>query len=479
MGINPQPGAPLYVGVAERIRDQILRGALRQGDRAPSLRRVSLQNRVSMSTAIHAYRWLEVRGHLEARPKSGFFVRESSGERIPEPRVDARHGRPSVPLHHAILRDVIAAANDPGNVPFGAACVSHELFPNRRLNLIQRRIIGRDPSHSARYAMPPGLAVLRRQIARRSGDLGVTFGPDDVTITGGALDAINLAMRAVLKPGQAIAVESPTFFSVLQAAASLGLKVVEIPTDPRTGMDLGALAGAIRRHRVKACFTMTNCHNPLGYVLPDAAKADLVALTSRHGVALIEDDLYGDLVFEGPRPRTAKSFDRNGLVLLCSSYSKVLAPGYRIGWIAAGRFQDEVNRLKFISSIAAPSLPQLVVAEFLESGGYDRHLRSLRGKLAAQMARVRQATARYFPEGTRITHPAGGHMLWVELPARTDGVAVFQRALEHRISILPGSIFAAGHRFRNCLRLNCGQIWTEAHERALLTVGRLCREAMA
>ena len=473
---TPRGNPPLYVGVAERIREQIARGTLRLGDRAPSLRHISRQNRISISTAIQAYRWLETQGHLEARPKSGFFVRESPSERIPEPRIDVRRGHPAVPIHHAILRDVIAAANDPGNVPFGAACIGPELFPNRRLNLITRGILGRTPLHSARYVMPPGVEALRRQIARRSGDHGGDLGPEDVMITSGALEAINLAIRAVLRPGQAIAVESPTFFSVLQAAASLGMKVVEIPTDPRAGMDLAALDAAIRRHRIKACFVMTNCHNPLGYVLPDATKKDLVALTARHGVALIEDDLYGDLVFDGPRPRTAKSYDRDGLVLLCSSFSKVLAPGYRVGWIAAGRFGEEVNRLKFISSIGSPVLPQLAVAEFLESGGYDRHIRGLRVKLAGQMARVRQATARYFPEGTRITRPAGGHMLWVELPPRTDAIAVYRRALEHRISILPGPIFAAGHRYRNCLRLNCGQVWSEAQERALLTVGMLCRE---
>jgi len=471
-GSNP----PLYVGVAERIREQIARGALRQGDRAPSLRRISGQNRISMSTAIHAYQLLENQGHLEARPKSGYFVRLPAAQAIPEPRADARAARISAPIHHAILRDAVAAANDPDCVPFGAACISQDLFPNQRLNRILRGILGRDPRHSARYAVPPGSEALRRQIARRSADSGVRLGPDELTITGGALEAINLAIRAVLRPGDAIAVESPTFFSVLQLAASLGMTAVEIPTDPRNGLDLGALGTAIRRHRIKACFVMTNCHNPLGYVLPDAAKEELVALTARRGIALIEDDIYGELVFEGPRPRTAKSYDREGLVLLCSSYSKSVSPGFRVGWISAGRFQDEVNRLKFISNIGAPVLPQLALAEFLESGGYDRHIRGLRMKLAGQMAEVRQATARYFPEGTRITRPAGGHMLWVELPHRTDAVAVFRRALERRISILPGTIFGAGHRYRNCLRLNCGQIWSEVHERALLTVGKLCHQ---
>src|SRR5262245_28920621 len=369
----------------------------------------------------------------------------------------------------------MAAANDPANVPFVAGCISDELFPSRRLNLIVRRILARRPLHSARYDMPPGVEALRRQIARRSPDLGCRFAPDDITITSGALEAIQLALRATVRPGQAVAMESPTYFGVLEAGISLGMKVVEIPTHPRTGMDLDQLARAIRRDRIKACVTMPNCHNPLGFVLPDDTKKALVELTARNGVAVIEDDIYGDLVLNGPRRRTAKSFDRDGLVLLCSSFSKVLSPGYRVGWVAGGRFHDEINRLKFLTSVASGSLPQLAVAEFLETGGYDRHVKRLRVSIAEQPERVRHAVARYFPAGTRVSRPAGGHMLWVELPARTDGDQVFRDALAHRISVLPGTIFSASRRYRNYLRLSCGQVWSEEHERALVTLGRLAR----
>jgi DNA-binding transcriptional MocR family regulator len=477
MAIAPRERTTLYGRIVESFREQVRRGALRPGDRAHSLRRIRRQHRVSMATAIQAYRWLEARGHLEARARSGYFVRTPHAEEIPEPQADTRRGPRAVPLSHTVVREVLAAAGDPENVPFGAGCVDPELFPNRRLNLIARRILGRQPLHSAQYAMPPGLEALRRQVARRSADFGCRLAPGDITITSGALEAIQLALRAVVRPGQAIAVESPTFFTVLEAVAALGIDVVEIPTHPRNGMDLDALEHAIRRRGVRACFTMPNGHNPLGYVLPDEAKKALVALTARHGVAVIEDDLYGDLALEGPRPRTAKSFDRNELVLLCSSYSKVLAPGFRVGWIAAGRYRDEVNRLKFLCNIASPSLPQLAVAEFLETGGYDRHLKRLRVSLRDQVERARHSVARYFPDGTGVSRPAAGHMLWVELPPRTDGVAVFQRALEHRISVLPGAIFSPSRRYRNYLRLNCGHVWSEKYERAMLTLGRLCLES--
>jgi len=465
---------PLYARIASGLAEQMRRGTLKAGDRAPSLRRVSRQHRVSLSTAIQAYRWLERQGQVEARPKSGFFVRTPPAERIPEPQGDVRLGRRALPLSHAVFDGMMAAMNDPAFLPFGAGCVSPELLPNRRLNLIMRRIIAAQPLHSARYHMPPGLEALRRQIARRSPDLGCRFAPSDITITSGAQEAIQIALHAVARPGQAIAVESPTYFGALDAAASMGLRILEIPTDPRFGMDLDELSRAIRRHRVKAVFAMPNCHNPLGTIASDAAKKALVELTARYHVPLIEDDIYGDLPLRGPRPRTAKSFDRAGLVILCSSYSKVLSPGLRVGWMAAGRFRRQVDRIKLMMNLATPSLSQLVVAEFLATGSYDRHLVRLRARLLDQMERVRQAVGRYFPDGTRVSRPAGGHMLWVELPRRTDAVAVFHDALAQHISVLPGPIFSPSRRYRNYLRINCGHVWSEAHERGLVTLGRLC-----
>jgi DNA-binding transcriptional MocR family regulator len=477
MGVATENPPPLYLRIAESVSQQVARGTLRPGDRVPSLRRLSRQQRVSMSTALQAYLWLENRGYLEARPQSGFYVRAPFSSLIPEPHFNASKTKPMAIGTNAILADIMESASNPANVLLGAGIASPELFPSERLNLILRRIIRRQPLHSTRYEFPPGWEPLRRQIARRSLEMGCNFSPGDVTITSGALEALNLSMLAVARPGEVIALESPTYFAILASAASLGMKVIEIPTHPQTGMDLGELQRAIRKHRVKACITMTNCHNPLGYVLPDGHKKELVELTARSGVAVIEDDVYGDLAFHGPRPRTAKSFDRKGLVLLCSSFSKILSPGYRLGWVAAGRFRAEVERSKFLANVANPSLPQMVVAEFLESGGYDRHLLRLRRSLAIQVDLVRQAIARYFPEGTRISRPAGGYMLWIELPPNFDALKLYHAALSENISILPGAVFSATNRFKNHIRINCGHTWSETYDRALLALGRLCDQA--
>lgn len=471
--------APLYIRIAESMIEQIENGTLRAGEKVPSIRRLSRQQRVSISTALQAYMWLENRGHLEARPKSGFFVRRPYGALIPEPRFELRKTEPHLPGTNDILATFLASARDPECIPFGAGCAAPELFPNRAMNLIVRRIVNRQPLHSARYEFPPGIDSLRRQIARRSPDTGCGFTAEDVVVTCGALEAVNLSLRAVAKPGDVIAVESPSYFGVLGSIASLGMKIVEIPTHPQEGIDLDRLESAIRKHRVKACVVMSNCHNPLGCIMPDANKKALADLTARRNVAVIEDDVYGDLAYQSPRPRTVKSFDKKGLVLLCSSFSKTLPPGFRVGWVIPGRFRAEVERLKFLSTVATSTLPQMAVAEFLASGGYDRNLNRLRTAFAGRVETVRQAIARYFPAGTRVSRPAGGLLLWIEMPPKTDALQLYQAALAEKIAILPGRIFAPSNRFRNHIRINCGQTWTEAHERALLQLGRLGRRPAA
>jgi DNA-binding transcriptional MocR family regulator len=324
-----------------------------------------------------------------------------------------------------------------------------------------------------------GQMPLRRQIARRALTSGFTCDPDDIIITSGGMDGLNLTLRAVAAPGGVVAVESPTYFGVLQVLEALGLRAVEVPADPRSGIDLGLLDRAIRRHHVKAVVSMTTCHNPLGSVMSDAAKADLVALTARHETALIEDGVYAELVYDETGRRPAKAFDRKGLVLYCGSFSKVLAPGLRVGWVEAGRFRDRVEALKGITSLISAALPQLAVAELLETGFYDRYIKRLRLQVAGQTSRYIQALSEVFPPGTRMTRPAGGNLVWVQLPKGVNGSQLYRRLLDHNISVFPGEIFSAGAKHRGFVRVSCGAAWSPAIERAVAVLGRLCHEAAA
>jgi DNA-binding transcriptional MocR family regulator len=471
-----QSGAPLYLKVARMIEAQIRAGGLRVGDRIPSIRLLSRQQKVSVSTTLQAYFWLENRGYLEARNKSGFYVRVPLEDLAPEPKFITTDPAPSEVGVGDILTKVMRAVGSPGMAPLGTALPGPTLLPYHKLNRITRALTHHDPLHSSYYQLPAGSELLRRQIARRSLDFGCSFAAEDIVITCGAMEALNLCLRAVAGPGDVIAIESPTYYGVLLAIESLGMKALEIPTHPRTGMNLDVLESSLKKHRVKACIALTNCHNPLGYILSDEKKKALVELLARREIPLIEDDLYGDLAFDLQRPKVAKAYDRDGMVLLCSSFSKVLAPGFRVGWIEAGRFGKEVERLKFLTTIATATLPQLVVAKFLESGGYDRHLRFLRLAFSEQVQAVSKAIAKYFPSGTRLTRPAGGYLLWVELPKAVNALKLFRQALAENITITPGGIFSASGHFQNHIRISCGYPWSDEIDRALVTLGKLCEK---
>jgi DNA-binding transcriptional MocR family regulator len=290
------------------------------------------------------------------------------------------------------------------------------------------------------------------------------------------MEALHLCLRAVAVAGDTIAVESPSYYGILQLIESLGMRVLEIPGNPGTGLDLDFLETSLRQHRVKACLAVPTFSNPLGALMPDDAKKSLVRMLAQREIPLIEDDIYGDLFFGEVRPRPAKAFDRDGLVMLCSSFSKTIAPGYRVGYTAPGRFRERVERLKFAQTVATSTLPQMAVADFLDTGGYERHLRRLRHALADQVGRVSDAIAVSCPPGTRVSRPRGGFVLWVELPPGKSALELHTRALERGISIAPGPIFSAKQRFSNCIRVSCGFPWSDVLERSIQTLGRLAAE---
>ncbi len=467
----------LYERLADDLSGLIAKGALRPGDRLPSVRRYSQQQDVSVSTVLQAYLALENRGLVEARPQSGHYVRRHRAAVLPEPRMP----RPSTAAARVTVSDLVArlyaSAHDPHIVQLGTAVPSAELLPTERLNRAMSLIARSAGAVAMSYDPPPGCAALRRQIARRSLEWGCPLAPDEIVTTVGTMEALHLCLRAVANAGDAVVVESPAYFGLLQLIESLELRAIEVPAHPRDGMALAALDDALRQPRVKACIAVPNFSNPLGSAMPDAAKHELVRMLARRGVALIEDDIYGDLHFGEVRPRPAKAFDREGLVMLCASFSKTVAPGYRVGWVAPGRFREKVERLKFAQTIPSATLPQMAVAELLENGGYDHHLRGLRRKMCAQVARMTEAVAEHFPAGTRISRPSGGFVLWVELPPGTSALDLHARAMQQGVSIAPGPIFSAKQRFTNCIRLSCGNPWSETIARAMATLGRLATSA--
>jgi DNA-binding transcriptional MocR family regulator len=462
-----------YERIARTLSTQIERNVLRPGDRMPSLRDMHEQSGASLGTIAHAYESLEDVGLIEARPRSGYYVRPRPSRPAAEPAVSSPPVGSTKVNIASLVFDVLDAIKRPEIVALGSAFPSPEHFPIEKLNRAAAAAARRLSTWSSVRDLPPGNSELRRLIALRYAETGVDVAPEDIVITCGAMEAINLSLNAVARPGDIIAIESPTFFNTLLSIESMGMKVVEIATSPRDGIDLSSLQNALNTLDVTACIVMSNFQNPLGALMPDGKKRELVAMLARGNIPLIEDDVYAELYYGKTKPQPAKAFDRSGLVLHCGSFAKSLAPGARIGWVIPGRFKSEIERLKFITTISTASLPQAALAEYLKNGGYERHLRAFRQRLSASLAAMTQAVTTHFPAGCRLSQPQGGYMLWVEMPESIDALQLHRRALAEGISIAPGPLFSVRKRYKNFIRLNYGHFHAKPTVDAIRTLGRL------
>jgi DNA-binding transcriptional MocR family regulator len=463
-----------YEALAEEIAESIRTGIMKTGDRLPSVRQASSSRNVSPSTVFEAYYLLEARGLIRARERSGYYVTAGSHQLPPEPEISSSSKGDSTAVDVSeLVFNVLEATKLRDVVPLGSAFPDPSLFPLGRLAKSMAATVQVMDPWSTIDDLAQGNAKLRRQIALRYLSDGLQVHTDEIVITNGAMEALNLCLAAVSRPGDSVIIESPAFYGALQALERIGLQAIEVPTHPREGMDLSALAFALERHRPKACWLMTNFQNPLGSLMPDEKKRELVELLARFEVPLIEDDVYGELYFGNKRPTPAKAFDKKGLVLHCSSFSKCLAPGYRIGWATPGRFTRAVSRYKMTTTLAASAPAQAALADYLSKGGFDKHLRQLRHAFADQQACYMQAVVQHFPSGTRLTRPNGGYFLWVELPEQVNALELHHQALSLGISIAPGPMFSAQREFKNCIRLNYGHPWNDKTQDAIKILGRL------
>lgn len=463
----------LYDKVAGRVMQMIEDGTLKPGERLPSLRKMSLRLHISIATVMQAYMLLERKGHIKAKPQSGFYVQATLLRHPSIPKPEKPPTRPFKVRRDDLIQSIFSISHDAGIIPLGIGNPPVELLPVKALNRTMMQIAASRPNESIAYASPSGRHELRRQIASRNIALGCEINPDDIVITNGATEALTVSLRAVAKAGDIIAVESPTYFCILQIIESLGMLALEISSCPEHGMDLDALEQALQKVNIKAVITIANFSNPTGSLMPDENKQRLVQMLGKRNIPLLEDDINGDLYFGDERPKTSLSFDSKGLIISYSSFSKTLAPGYRIGWIIPGRYKEPIKRIKLISSASNTSLTQLTIAEFLQTGYYDRHLRKIRKAYCEQVEKMRYTVARHFPSTTCATRPQGGFVLWIKLPEGIDSYQYFEKALETGISVAPGSVFSATSKYKNYIRLSCASIWSNKIEQAVETLGRI------
>ncbi|WP_443114025.1 aminotransferase-like domain-containing protein [Herbaspirillum seropedicae] len=473
---------PLYKQFADQLAASIRDGVLRPGERIASVRIASQQHKVSVTTVVRAYELLESRGIIESQPQSGYFVREQP-EAPPKPalRTTSREDHPAwqesteVDVSRLVLATLKTIQQD-GTVPLGSPYPNPALFPSHRLAQYAGRIARHASQSSVFDDLPPGHPELLRQIARRYLENGLKVDPEEIVITVGATEAINLCLQAVARPGDTIAVETPTFYAMLHAIERLGMRALEIPTDPQRGIDVAALEERMKTQPIAACMVMPNFQNPLGFQMPDSEKERLVRLAEQHQMPVIENAVYSELYYGNAHPSSLKNYDRDGLVLHCSSFSKSLTSAYRIGWAMPGRYRAQVEKLKFLNTLATPTAPQRAIAEYLTQGGYERHLRRVRRAFAQQRDMMRHFVLRFFPAGTQVSEPQGGYVLWVELPQGVDAMELYRRSLALGITVAPGRIFAATNRYSHFIRLNYSYAWSKETEQALKLVGKLVEE---
>jgi len=468
----------LYLQVADGLEKMIAEEVLRIGDKLPSVRVLSDEYGISMGTAFQAYYHLEGRGLIESRPKSGYYVRFNH-KRFPELPNQVKQETLS---HDVTVKEMIAsiygdiAAANITN--FALAVPDAGLLPAAKVNKSAIYALRNTKHNCLDYEHTLGNPDLRKQISKLAFNWGANIKPDEIIITSGCLEAINLCLKAVTKPGDTVAVESPTYFGITQAIESLDLKVVEINTDPVTGIDLDHLQKAIKKFSIKACVFVPNFNNPLGSCMPDENKKKLVEIITKHNIPLIEDDIYGELYFGRTRPGNCKYYDTKGLVMHCSSLSKSLSPGYRIGWVIPGKFFDAVKQLKRIQNISSPTLTQAAIAHYLKHGRYEFHLKNLRKALHTQSLRYLQAIIKYFPPDTKVSRPHGGFILWLELNKKIDAFKLRTEAMKHHISIVPGKIFSAGNNYSNCIRISFGKPWNDDVDYGLMMLGKIIKKML-
>ncbi|MGN6510629.1 MAG: PLP-dependent aminotransferase family protein [Chitinophaga sp.] len=462
----------LYMQVADRIQAMIEKEVIRIGDKLPSVRSLSKEQGISMSTVFQAYYHLESKGYIEPRPKSGYYVCFSP-RRLPEMPSICRPVKKATEVNvNEMITEVFSHHGGGDLLRFSVAAPSGELLPSARLSKSMIAAM-RNSGGGLNYENLQGNLDLRRQIARQSLQWGGSVTEHDIVTTTGCMDALTLCLSATTQPGDVIALESPAYCGTFQLAESLGLKVLEVPTNPVCGIDLEYLDKAIPKFRIKACVFVTNFSNPIGSCMPDKNKRELVRIVNKYDIPLIEDDIYADIYFGKMRPSSCKQYDRNGNVLLCNSFSKSLAPGYRVGWTIPGKYKDRVLRLKLNHSISSATLPQAAIAHFLENGRYEHHMRNLRKMLHTQCLRFQQAIAEYFPEDTCVSRPQGGYVLWLELNQSVNTIELYEQALRRKVVFAPGRIFSLQDRYNNCMRISYSTPWSKQVEDGLKLIGRL------
>lgn len=462
-----------YQYLSNEYEVKIKKGLLKVGDKMPSLRQVCVEKSVSMTTAQLVYGILESKGLIFSKPKSGFIVSSWHNKAIiqPETTNPLRNVMNFQPREAGL--NIYNTIHQKNIIQLSLGLPAATFLPISALNKCIRKALNTLETCGIQYDPIEGNPKLRNQIAKRALQWQGNISADEIITTSGCISALSYCLQGITKAGDFIAVESPVYYGILQLAEHLRLNVIELPTNPQTGINLHSFEDLLQKQKVSAVVVVSNFSNPLGYCMPDDGKEKLVQIITKYDVPLIEDDIYGDLCFDNQRPVNCKTFDKKGMVLLCGSVSKTLAPGYRVGWVLPGKFKNEVLKTKAIHHLSDTGITHQAVALFFESGKYEKHLRKLRQELFLNQLKLTKSILQYFPANTKITQPNGGLFLWVELDKTINTFKLYQQSIQKNIAITPGIAFSSQEQYTNCIRLSYALEWNDKVENAIKTLGML------
>lgn len=464
---------PLYQRLADSVEEEVRSGAYAPDERLPSIRAFSQQHNVGVSTSVRTFHELERRGVVRPSPRSGYFavVPDESAE-LPAMGYSSHH--PISANNSSGVLQLIEAVHDAGVTDFAMAGPAMDLVPGHELQRASRQVWQTERRRSMTPAFPPGIKELRMQVAKRMMKAGSQISPDQLIITQGCQTAIALALRLLTEPGDVVAVEAPTHYGILELLEHLGLKALPIPTDPAYGISMNALELVCQQWSVKAFIVVPNFSNPLGFCMHDACKKRIVDVAQRYNVAVIEDDVFGELRESHHRPSPIKSWDQEGHVYYCGSVTKTFGSGFRVGWLAVPqRKVQRAREAQYAYTVTVDMHAQLVVAKLLETGNIDRFLKHVSVSYNRRTATLASRVEDSFPTGTRISRPRGGYLLWVELPGDIQTADVLDEAIKKGVSFAPGRLFSVDQQFENCLRLNACEFNSRSAEKALIRLAKL------
>lgn len=437
--------------LAISLKHFIETGTWKANEKLPSLRQQVEISGFSLITVMNAYKELEAQGLIYSKEKLGYFVTENPLQVALAKKVIVNE---KIEINSLVFR-YLKSIQSERIIPLGSAFPDSQLLYSPKLMQTLAQQAKYRVGYEQMPSLPPGNYELRKLIAQRYCMQGIPTDPSDIVITTGGLDALNLSLRTMTQVGDYILLQETIFYGAWQVAENLGLKVITIPEHPEHGLDLEAFEKAITSYPIKVCLLMLNSHNPIGFTVSDKIKFELAKLLHQYEIYLIEDDVYEELYYDQKRPRSMKYYDQQNLILHCSSFSKTLGAGFRVGWVYAGKFSDHIQHLQLMSTVSVNSFIQNALVDYVSHRHYEKHLKTLRKTLKKIKNQYFNYLKKNLPQNCSVHYYPSGYFLWVTLPENIESNHIYESMIQNNISIAPSLLFYRKNKKYNHIRINC------------------------